>query len=159
VVIVEVFIEGCLMVLEFCILGIFPLLQFGVEVPSPRLGFEKFAPIQFGAEGGEMTRGVPGAHTAEIAVAIDLAMPFLLAVVTNKVRVVHAILVSEMFLGRDLFVGVGILGNLYSSRDDGIRFFNDWGGKSGWSRGGGEWSGCALVQRGMAVGESQGIRD
>jgi hypothetical protein len=160
VVIVEVFVEGRFMVLELSIFGIFPLLELGVEVPSPWLGFKKSASIQAWTEGGEMTGSVPGANTAEVAGAIDLSMSFLAAVTTNKVGIVaHSITVPEAFLRRGAFIGAGILGNLYSSRDDGFRIFNDGGGDGGWSRGGREWGGRALIQRGVAMGQSKGVRD
>jgi hypothetical protein len=160
VVIVEVFVEGRLMVLELGVLGIFPLFELGVEVPSPWLGFEKSAPMQRGAEGGEMAGSVPGANTAEVAGAIDLSMSFLAAVATNKVGIVaHSITVPEAFLRRGAFTGAGVLGNLYSSRDDGFRVFNDGGSDGGWSRGGREWGGRALVQRGMAMGKPKSIGD
>src|ERR1700709_863262 len=71
VVVVKVLMEGCLVVFKLGVFSILPLLQLGVEVPSLRLCLEEFAPIQFGAEGGEMTGGVPSAYTAEVAVAIN----------------------------------------------------------------------------------------
>ena len=157
VVVVEILVEGRLMVFKLGVFSILPLLQLGVEVPSLRLCLEEFAPIQFRAEGGEMTGGVPGAYTAEVAVAINLAMPFLVTVAANKIRVVNSVAISEAFLGRGAFTGASILGNLYSSRDDGGCFFNDGGSKGNWSSGGGEWSGCALVRRGMTMGKPKGI--
>jgi hypothetical protein len=160
VVIVEVFVEGRLMVLELGVFGIFPLLELGIEIPSSWLSFEKSAPMQRGTESREMAGGVPGANTAEVAGAIDLSMSFLAAVATNEVGIVaHSITIPEAFLRRGAFIGASVLGNLYSSRDDGFCIFNDRGSDGGWSRGGRERGGRALVQRGMAVGESKSIGD
>ncbi|KAJ8579496.1 hypothetical protein M405DRAFT_895698 [Rhizopogon salebrosus TDB-379] len=76
-------------------------------------------------------------------------MSFLTAVATNKVGIVaHSIMVPEVFLRRGAFIGAGVLGNLYSSRDDGFRIFNDGGGDGGWSRGGREWGGSESVDAG-----------